>query len=281
MYEIKEFQAFLDQAEKLLPQPLDVSLAACQSFLDAAEEQLLPRWKEQVDLLREHDRRCFPDYQSINFMKILGVAREEQPHSCFIGWLLDPKGSHNLGNGFLKPFLQKAQEICGQEDFELDLSEVQVELERGSEQGRPDITIETPNCLCIIENKLMAPEGDRQTERYADAAEAEAPDKRRLLVFLTPGGRMPRDERFNSMSYVQVLELLDSLAQSSLRSEVRFAILQFITNIRETILGEKPLQDRLIQLLDDYESKGDVFLIRNWSKFSNVITELERRNPNG
>jgi len=57
--------------------------------------------------------------------------------------------------------------------------------------------------------------------------------------------------------------------------------LQFITNIRETILGEKPLQDRLIQLLDDYESKGDVFLIRNWSKFSNVITELERRNPNG
>jgi len=281
MYKLKEFQAFLDQAEKLLPQPLDVSLAACQSFLDAAEEQLLPLWKEQVALLRQRDPRRSPDYQSINFMKILGVARKEQPHSCFIGWLLDPQGSHNLDDRFLKPFLQKAQEICRQEDFELDLSEVQVDLERGSGQGRPDITVETPNCLCIVENKLKATEGPRQTERYADAAEAETPDKHRLLVFLTPRGRKPNDKRFNPMSYVQVLELLDSLAQSSLRSEVRFAILQFITNIRETILGEKPLQDRLIQLLDDYESKGDVFLIRNWSKFSGVITELERRNPNG
>ena len=280
MYEIKEFQAFLDQAEKLLPQPLDVSLAACQSFLNATERQLLPHWKEKVALLRKHDPRCLEDYQSINLMQILGVARKEQPHSCFIGWLLDPQGSHGLGDRFLKPFLQKAQEIC-QQDFELDLSEVQVDLERGSGQGRPDITVETPNCLCIVENKITSPEGTGQTQGYADDAEANAPNKHRLLVFLTPEGRTPGDERFYPMNYVQVLELLSPLAQSSLRSEeVRFAILQFITNIRETVLGEKHLQDRLIRLLDDYESKGDVFLIRNWSKFSNVITELERRNSN-
>jgi hypothetical protein len=276
MYTLDEFQEFLDQAEKLLPQPLDVSLAACQRFLNAAERLLLPQWKAKVALLRQHDPRRSPDYQSINLMKILGIARKEQPHSCFIGWLLDPQGSHNLGDRFLKPFLHKAQEIC-QKDFELDLSEVKVDLERGSGQGRPDITVETPNCRCIVENKLTASEGARQTQRYADDAQAQAPDKQRLLVFLTPDGRTPGDERFYPMSYVQLLELLNSLSQNSLRPDVRFAVLQFITNIRETVLRGRHLQDRLIRLLDGYESKGDAFLIRNWSRFSNVIVELEEK----
>ena len=41
-----------------------------------------------------------------DIFKILGVSRSEQCHSKFIAWLLDPNGSHGLGEFSLRRFLQ-------------------------------------------------------------------------------------------------------------------------------------------------------------------------------
>jgi hypothetical protein len=37
-----------------------------------------------------------------------GVVRAERKHSNFLGFLLDPKGNHGLGDRFLKGFIQSA-----------------------------------------------------------------------------------------------------------------------------------------------------------------------------
>lgn len=45
-------------------------------------------------------------YQNKTMMDILGVARQENPHSSFIAWLLDPKENHAMGTYALERFLE-------------------------------------------------------------------------------------------------------------------------------------------------------------------------------
>ena len=42
-----------------------------------------------------------------NLFEILRITRTEIRHSNFLSWLLDPKGSHGLGDIFLTRFVRK------------------------------------------------------------------------------------------------------------------------------------------------------------------------------
>jgi hypothetical protein len=42
-----------------------------------------------------------------NIFQILKISKNEIRHSNFLSWLLDPEGSHKLGDIFLKRFLRE------------------------------------------------------------------------------------------------------------------------------------------------------------------------------
>lgn len=65
------------------------------------DEVRLIRRKADVER-READRRG----ENFNIFNILGVTSDEtRTHSAFIAELLDPSGSHGLGNQFLQSFV--------------------------------------------------------------------------------------------------------------------------------------------------------------------------------
>lgn len=64
-------------------------------------------YKIYLDLLRDTEYTELYDYYSKETMlDILGVARQENPHSCFLRWLLDTKGKHGYGSMPMRKFLE-------------------------------------------------------------------------------------------------------------------------------------------------------------------------------
>jgi hypothetical protein len=276
---LAELKDFFDEVQRLLIPPT-VPLEQCQAFLETAEGHLLEHWHRQIELLQEADPRDRPDFQTVNLLEVFGISRKEETHSRFLGWLLDPQRSHGLGTAFLDSFLRLAQRTCGRE-FEADLSDVEVKLERGTGRGVPDITVIGPNFLCIVENKLLAAEGQDQTRRYADAAEEEACKggilpAQLLLVFLSPRGRPPKDGRFHALAYPPLLQLLEDLLNRDVPPIVEMAIRQFVFNLRARVLDKYDRETAVLTHLTEYAEKGDPYLREYWSEIEDLIQTLRR-----
>lgn len=113
--------------------------------------------------------------ENFNIFQVLGLESSEvRLHSAFLAELLNPKGTHGLGDKFLKSFLSLVVNHY-RPLFKLDTTsaEVSVEYYIGqisddySEGGRIDILIcdEYKNTI-IIENKIYACDQYLQLSRY-------------------------------------------------------------------------------------------------------------------
>ena len=85
---------------------------------------------------------------------MLGIARREVLHSNFLGWLLDPAGSHGLRAIFLERFMR---DVIGQWDGlrvleveRMDLNAVDVRRE----WRHIDILVKCDRFVVVIENKI-------------------------------------------------------------------------------------------------------------------------------
>ncbi len=64
-------------------------------------------YKKYLDLIRSKEYLELYDYYSREtFMDILGVSRQENPHSSFLRWLLDKKGEHGFGTIPMRKLLE-------------------------------------------------------------------------------------------------------------------------------------------------------------------------------
>lgn len=125
-------------------------------------------------------------------LEVLGLTGVERAHQAYIAWLLDPRGTHGLGEAVLASVLQ----LCGAADGSPDaLRAARVKSENVRERSRADIVVSMPERTLVIELKVHSGEGDEQTRRLADDY-ADSP--RPCLVFLTLNGDQPLDPRFQS-----------------------------------------------------------------------------------
>lgn len=130
-----------------------------------------------------------------NVFNVLGLSISETTHSAFIAELLNPHGSHGLGDFFLKKFLTYAHI----ENLQLDVRRACVQMERYIGEidedyncgGRIDIIIEANNKAVIIENKIYAQDQYKQLIRYNDYAQKTYADYR--LLYLTLGNGAASD----------------------------------------------------------------------------------------
>ena len=136
-----------------------------------------------------------------NLFDVLGVEHKELQHSALLAWLLNPRGSHGLGDYFLRKFLSDlAREATLRGTTSITpitvdgwkLDDVEVVTER----HHIDVLVIAPTdeFVCLIENKIKAAEAPGQLCRYLDDVKTQY-EGQPFPIFLTPDGREPEDEK--------------------------------------------------------------------------------------
>ena len=131
--------------------------------------------------------------ENFNIFSILHLESDEvRLHSRLIGELLNPKGSHNQNELFLKLFVASIGLEKQYSDEQLKSAKVFIEENIGlisddySEGGRIDLVVKFPNNNeIVIENKIWAGDQYNQLGRYFE----EYPKS--YIVYLTPFGYEP------------------------------------------------------------------------------------------
>lgn len=143
-------------------------------------------------------------------LSVCGSGTEEIRFTKLLGWHLDCRNPHGL-QGLLGRAL--GETVLGEEHPDLDRCETKEELWLGTTPTRTektkenyiDLRLEFGDTYVYIEQKIGSAEGHDQLKNYADCIEKLNDGKRdNHLLFLTPEGREPTDERWKALSYREV-----------------------------------------------------------------------------
>ncbi len=196
--------------------------------------------------------------EGVDVFELLNLWWQEDIHSRLLTWLLDPNGSHGIGDYFLTNFLLhstgRAAELSTPGIAEGRISngnwlgatsqrEWYTVVDGGS--GWLDILVvnERLQTLCAIENKILSPESGRQLTFYRIALERDYPEFTRHYVFLSPTGMAPQQPEdrstWTSVSYDAVLdsvELTIAEYQDRLHEDVQALLGQYANTLRRRIV---------------------------------------------
>lgn len=220
------------------------------------EMLLLSEYFEELNLKTRH----------FNIFDALKLQNAEIRHSNFLGWLMAPYETHDLGDYFLKEFLKSAiKDFSLDEKTELCLSDIAlksfVNAEIRREYKNIDILVidNDNNIVCVVENKTWTDEHDNQLVKYAKEVYKEFPNYKKLFIFLTPqkekvdyGNLIKRDEfdddkkkivatyYYVPMNYEQVFYAIDKTLRFNnkrLNSDVKTFIEHYKNMIKRDFMG--------------------------------------------
>lgn len=200
-----------------------------------------------------------------NIFSILNIETDEvKTHSTFLAELLNPLGSHGMGEAFLQLFLNT---------FEIknfDAKSARTSLEyyigkiKNEEGGRIDILIKSKDRAIVIENKIYAGEQENQLLRYHNAFN----DKE--LFFLTLNGDLSNQHnklKIKGVEYTPISygeDILDwlgrCLKEAASQPPIRETIHQYI-NLIKKLTGQninQQMNEEIIEsiLADDQRFEG-------------------------
>ncbi|HJC17111.1 MAG TPA: PD-(D/E)XK nuclease family protein [Candidatus Alistipes stercorigallinarum] len=226
------------------------------------DEVRLIREKAEVEK-KEADRRG----ENFNIFNVLGVTSDEtRTHSAFIAELLDPNGSHGLGDQFLRLFIDTV-DCLRSRNFETKSAKVHKELSIGgknedcTEGGRIDIAVESNGKAIIIENKIYAGDQEKQLVRYYNYGTKNYSNGFRLL-YLTLNGddaskysreKLVVNEDYYTVAYNhEISDWLQRCIESSARHPlVRETLIQYQNLINQLTMNsmDKNSQEELLKLM--------------------------------
>lgn len=160
-----------------------------------------------------------------NLFDVLQIGHLELQHSWLIAWLLDPAGSHGLGDAFPRAFLAQATAVAEERGIPIPSPSDGVawgftDVEIARERHNIDILVlsETESLACIIENKIFSDEIPGQLRWYLETVRATYSRLTPFPIFLTPDGRKPLTERdqadYVPLGYAQVADIIDKVLQA-------------------------------------------------------------------
>ena len=142
------------------------------------------------------------DTGKFNIFKILGIESKEVLICRFLGELLKPNGSHNMGTIPLELFIKNVLEVKDETNSDLETASIDLEehVDRsdGSEGGkrRADIVIHTKNRVYPIEVKINA--GDQPAQLH-DYYKHFFKDNKGIIYYLTPTGYEPSKDSMGDL----------------------------------------------------------------------------------
>ena len=185
-----------------------------------------------------------------NIFQILKISKNEIRHSNFLSWLLDPKGSHKLGDIFLKRFLR---EVFSSDKFQ-DIDQVDVEgmdltkVEVLREWRNIDLLLILKEVVACEENKVHSKEHSNQLKRYQEITDNQIPNPKKTFVYLNPDGDSSENETelFHQVSYgfiVESLERIVSVFGESMNQNVKNYIKDYTTIVKRELMGTDQLTE--------------------------------------
>ena len=230
-----------------------------------------------------------------NLFKIVARTHTETWHSMFLGWLLDPSGSHGINDFSLKRLLVALGKAnLSEGDTEKinkilkialvgELSNADVRPNESNQKeveiknvGKFDVLITGIKCkgesdtVILIEQKVHAPIDKDQCKKYADWLYKTYPNENKILLMIAPRDRLGTsientigDTRWNAIDYqtlhdrilIQITKLPD-LSQITLP-----LINQYIDTLRIPSNGRKlaVTEEEKNLALDLYDKHREAF----------------------
>ena len=215
------------------------------------QEELIDRFLADNPELEELTDRL----ATFNVFSALKIENTEFIHSNILRWLLDPSGSHVLGDIILKRVLSN---ILLLSDKSIDhISPAQVELmdfydvEVLREWKNIDLLVvdRINKIIILVENKIYSGETAGQLAKYKQIVELEFPQFIIIPVFLTLTGQESSDkdaQDYISYSHIQLYSLLDKLflqRKSQLAEPVQVFIQHYLDTLRRLTMKDEELTD--------------------------------------
>ena len=249
---------------------------------------------DQISNIQKHyDEISRIKGENFNIFEILGVwSNETRLHSAFLAELLNPNGTHGLGDAFLKHFIEIISEEIEQLEngfYDTEGSSVQVEIDAGkidkdySKGGRIDIVISNNSKQgIIIENKIYAQDQQNQISRYNEYGKANFEGGYYILYLTllgTPpnekstGGLKPSKDYFLISYSSTILKWLEICSKESTDQPVlRETIKQYATLLRRLTNQSynKAMENEILEVMKS--RIAECFLIaNNTDKLKNKI----------
>lgn len=246
-----------------------------------ADTQLLEAFLQDDDLEELEDIA-----QQFNIFEVLDAVRQELRHSSFLAWLLDPNGSHGLGDYFLKRFLWRTAGLARERDIDtispvevdaLDLADVMVRRE----WRNIDILIssESQRFVCAIENKVEGSEHSSQLGRYLDTCRTEFPGYCHHFVFLTPRGADPSHSEWVPVGYDAVLDLVERVVKAkkgTMGDELGLFLQHYASMLRRHIVGESEIDKLCTRIYNKHRQALEMLFERRPDRQSDIRALLEQ-----
>ena len=207
---------------------------------------------KELGWLYEEQRSEFDALDFIGRMR-LDCGRDlwgwEEFHSGVLTWLLDPSGSHAMGDRFLTEFLRTVGALPEIQTADWSCAGIIPEWRNqvDGEWGYLDILIlnDSEQILCAIENKVFSSEHSEQLTRYRKALADRYPDFTRYHVFLSPKGTSPYREKereaWTPATYATVLNIIQRIVEDNdnpVKEDVRAFLSQYATTLRRNIVPD-------------------------------------------
>lgn len=260
---------------------------------------------EKVEgILNNQKQISFLKGENFNVFSVINVeAKEDGTHSRIIRELLDPYGSHQMGDVFLKHFIEIINKIISKTNrnfspIKLETETCQVYREftigkidlNNSTGGRIDILIKDIKGIKLaIENKIYAKDQQAQIKRYYNYVQPKG-----YVLYLTLFGKGASDYSLKNLE--TNLDYLVISYQKDILSWLELCLKE-VTNVpilRETInqyinlvkklthqLSDKKMEDQLVkaitanyqeaQLITRNIQKAEVSIIRELFKDVEII----------
>ena len=237
----------------------------CDELLAYQKDISEPVTDEQISaLFDDQDFRTISRRMSeFNLFEAVGAVNGELRHSNFLAYLLSPGRPHGLGpeplRRFLRLALDRGNASAGIGRIELmvaDLADALVHRERDN----MDLIIEIDELklVVLVENKIHAKAGRGQLKRYREILEAQYPDHRRILIFLTPAGHEPDDPAYQSVSYSSLADELDIVADDIPAGQpIGLIMRQYVDMLRKNIVEDTKLRALAAKLYERHSPALD------------------------
>jgi hypothetical protein len=251
---------------------------ACQTDVKALEDFVVDNHElEQLEALLDQ----------FNIFEAVKIVRQELSHSNFLGFLLDPRQPHGMGDAFLKRLLQqtllRARE-AGLRDLPVSLVDLDVWSLADTlvlrEWGNIDILVvnETHRLVVVIENKVDSGEHSGQLTRYLKTVGHHYPDYRVLPLFLTRQGETPSDERYLPVDYLLVVTLLETLLAPGFVSpgdDARTLIRHYVAMVRRHIVNQDEINELARRIYQKHQKAIDLIVAQKPDNQAIVISRLK------
>ena len=192
-----------------------------------------------------------------NLFRVLRADTHELRHSNMLAWLLDPSGSHGLGELFLRRWLKEVMHLASTTGANghftspiwvdaASISGVQVRREWQNldllVELEANLSGKKEQWVIAIENKVNSRQGRTQLKGYRKTVEKRFPDPtRRFCVFLTKQNELPADSEWLVSTYADVLQALQRCVaerKDAIGPEPLFLIRQYIELVSEDFMDE-------------------------------------------